>query len=98
MKVPGQLLPFCWVGCCIKAPLRPSVLGHAGCSFCWAGLGCCCQLCCQVTCLKAEHALPSLLLSTNIYSVIVFTSQNLSLQLCSILLCGSISRDLLALC
>ena len=21
LKVPGQLLPFCWAGCCIKAPL-----------------------------------------------------------------------------
>jgi hypothetical protein len=21
MKVPGQLLSFCWAGCCIKAPL-----------------------------------------------------------------------------
>ena len=21
MKVPGQLLTFCWAGCCIKAPL-----------------------------------------------------------------------------
>jgi hypothetical protein len=43
MKVPGQLLPFCWAGCCIKAPLRSSVLGRAGCSSCWAGLGCCCE-------------------------------------------------------
>ena len=33
MKVPGRLLPFCWAGCCIKAPLKPSVLGHAGGSF-----------------------------------------------------------------
>jgi hypothetical protein len=30
LKVPGQLLPFCWAGCCIKAPLSPSVLSHAG--------------------------------------------------------------------
>jgi hypothetical protein len=25
MKVPGQLLPFCWAGCCIKAPLQAVV-------------------------------------------------------------------------